>query len=83
MTPKEKAKIDRFDMVNNPGDGKPSMTIWFSGCSMGCPNYHNPRLQTSKTSDWINVKTVVDDINSQCERFGISTIVLLGGELLS
>lgn len=76
------AKFDRYDLLNNPGDDKPAFTIWFSGCSRNCTNCHNPELQSKDRGGEYDVKAVLFAICSECDKQGIDTIVLLGGEPL-
>lgn len=74
------AKFDRYDLVNNPGDDKPAFTLWFSGCSMGCKNCHNPVLQSPDKGGEYDIRSVLMVINMECEKSGVDTVVLLGGE---
>jgi anaerobic ribonucleoside-triphosphate reductase activating protein len=76
------AKFDRYDLVNNPGDDKAAFTIWFSGCSMGCHNCHNPELQSKDRGESYDTRTVLFAVCGECEKQNIDTIVLLGGEPL-
>ena len=76
------AKFDRYDLVNNPGDDKASFTLWFSGCSMNCPNCHNPELQNKDKGEEYNVNTVLFAICNECNKQDLDTVVLLGGEPL-
>lgn len=76
------AKFDRYDLINNPGDDKASFTLWFSGCSMNCPNCHNPELQNKDRGEEYNVKTILFAICNECTKQNLDTVVLLGGEPL-
>lgn len=76
------AKLDRFDMINNPGEDKASFTIWFSGCSMNCKNCYNPELQSKDKGDEYNVKSILFTISNECNKHDMNTVVLLGGEPL-
>ena len=76
------AKFDRYDLVNNPGDDKASFTLWFSGCSMGCKNCHNPTLQSDDKGGEYDTRTILFAIGRECEKQDINTVVLLGGEPL-
>ena len=75
-------KLDRYDLVNNPGDDKASFTIWFGGCSMRCKGCYNPELQSMDKGDEYNVDTVLFAICNECDKQGLDTVVLLGGEPL-
>ncbi len=74
------AKLDRYDLVNNPGSSKPSFTIWFSGCSQKCPGCYNQKLWDAKSGKEHDSDTVLMAMCSQCEKTGIDEVVLLGGE---
>lgn len=76
------AKLDRFDMINNPGEDKAAFTIWFSGCSMNCKNCYNPELQSKDKGDEYNVKSILFTISNECNKHDMNTVVLLGGEPL-
>lgn len=76
------AKQERYDMLNNPGDDKPSYTIWFTGCTMKCKECHNPLLQDCEYGLKYNETTVLYTICHECEKQDIDTVVLLGGEPL-
>ena len=76
------AKFDRYDFTNNPGDDKPSFTVWFSGCSMNCKGCHNTRLQSRDNGEKYDVSTVLFAICRECEKQDLDTVVLLGGEPL-
>jgi organic radical activating enzyme len=74
------AKIDRYDLLNNPGDDKPSVTVWFTGCSMNCPGCHNVSLHTKTQSQENEKNTILFAICEQCDKQHIDTVVFLGGE---
>lgn len=76
------AKTDRYDMINNPGDDKPSFTVWFSGCSIKCPECYNPLLQDKLNGNEYMVDTILFTICHECEKQDIDTVVLIGGEPL-
>lgn len=76
------AKMDRYDLVNTPGDDKPSFTIWFSGCSMKCDGCQNSRLWDITSGQEYGVNDVVYFVCRETELQDINTIVLLGGEPL-
>ena len=38
------AKLDRYDMVNNPQCNTACFTIWFAGCNFHCNECQNPQL---------------------------------------
>lgn len=76
------AKIDKYDLVNNPGDNKPACTIWFSGCMMGCDGCHNPELQNHNVGvkhPWHSVYGCVSWIYQRAE---VTTVVMTGGDPL-
>ena len=75
------AKFDRYDLVNNPGDDKASFTLWFSGCSMNCPNCHNPELQNKDSGEEYNVNTVLFAICNECNKQNLDTVVLVVNHL--
>jgi anaerobic ribonucleoside-triphosphate reductase activating protein len=76
------AKYDRYDMVNNPGENKPSFTIWFSGCHFRCNGCHNEKLWDGSAGKPTYVMDVVLVTLAQCRRIGLDTVILLGGEPL-
>lgn len=76
------AKFDRYDMVNNPGDATASVTIWFSGCSFRCKNCHNRRLWNKKYGNEHSAKAVAKIVRAECNKLGLKSVVLLGGEPL-
>ena len=76
------AKFDRFDIVNNIGEDKPSFTIWFSGCTIRCNECHNKQLWDKSSGNEMAVDNVVDIIVRECHKLNTDTVVLLGGEPL-
>jgi anaerobic ribonucleoside-triphosphate reductase activating protein len=76
------AKYDRYDLVNNPGDKKPSFTIWFSGCTIRCNGCQNKSLWDFSDGEPTSVEDVVSIVVSQAEKIDFNTVVLLGGEPL-
>ena len=76
------AKFDRFDIVNNIGEDKPSFTIWFSGCTIRCNGCHNKQLWDKSSGNEMAVDNVVDIIVRECHKLNTDTVVLLGGEPL-
>lgn len=76
------AKIDRYDMVNNPGDDKPAFSVWFSGCSMECKGCYNPNLWKKEDGREYMAKTLLQVICLECDKQDIDTVVLIGGEPL-
>lgn len=69
-------------MVNNPGDKTASMTIWFSGCNLRCKNCHNRKLWDKKYGNKYNVESVASLVKATCNKLGVKSVVLLGGEPL-
>lgn len=77
------AKIDRYDIVNNICGDKPSLTIWFSGCSMHCDGCQNTTLWDRDNGVEYEVDgLLIDPIVNECKSLDIDTVVLLGGEPL-
>lgn len=76
------AKIDRYDMVNNPGDDTASVTIWFSGCNFQCKGCHNPRLQDAGEGDEFTLGGLFAIVTSCLMKCKSKYVVLLGGEPL-
>lgn len=74
------AKYDRYDLVNTPQTDKPAFTIWFSGCSIGCPDCYNKRLWNKSAGAEHNVNSVIFTVCHQCDHQDIKDVVLLGGE---
>lgn len=74
------AKFDRYDLVNTPGTDKPAFTIWFSGCSQKCDGCHNRTLWDKEFGREYQSDTVVFAICNECQRMGMTDVVLLGGE---
>lgn len=72
------ANIDRFDLVNNPGDDGASLTIWFSGCSKKCKGCHNQKLMDPNAGTEVSVESIVGLIDPSVHK----SVVLLGGEPL-
>jgi anaerobic ribonucleoside-triphosphate reductase activating protein len=71
-----------MDMLNSPGEDKPSLTVWFSGCKLNCVGCHNPGLQTVEDADAMDVNDLIDVIGQHRERGYFDTVVFLGGEPL-
>jgi anaerobic ribonucleoside-triphosphate reductase activating protein len=76
------AKFDRYDMINNPGDTTASVTIWFSGCTFKCKNCHNKKLWNPKYGTKYNASSVAKIVRAECNKLGLKSVVLLGGEPL-
>jgi anaerobic ribonucleoside-triphosphate reductase activating protein len=76
------AKYDRYDMVNNAGEDKPSFTIWFSGCTIRCDGCQNKALWDFNSGIATPVDNVVSIVVTQSEKLDFDTVVLLGGEPL-
>lgn len=76
------AKLDRYDMVNNPGDSTASFTIWFSGCSLRCKNCHNRKLWDKRYGDRYHTEQVAKIARATCNKLRLKSVVLLGGEPL-
>lgn len=76
------ANFDRFDVVNNIGEDKPSFTIWFSGCTIRCDGCHNKQLWDKSSGNEMAVDDVVDIVVNECHKLNTDTVVLLGGEPL-
>jgi organic radical activating enzyme len=74
------AKIDRFDIVNNPKDDGACIVIWFSGCSFQCEECHNPRLWSSDIGDKYDAFELFIDITKIPNEH--KSVVYLGGEPL-
>lgn len=53
-------------------------TIYFSGCSIKCPECHNKELWDMKSGDRLKVSALVEDIKENLEL--IDTVCLVGGE---
>ena len=76
------AKFDRYDMINNPGDTTASVTIWFSGCDFKCKNCYNRKLWNKKYGHGHSAKAVAKIVRAECNKLGLKSVVLLGGEPL-
>lgn len=76
------AKIDRFDTVNNPLDGTPAVTIWFSGCNFRCKNCHNRKLWNKNSGTTYSARLVASVIKATCTKVNAKSVVFLGGEPL-
>ena len=74
------AKIDRFDLLNNPGGHSPATVIWFSGCSLKCKGCHNTELWDKNNGEKISADELVSQIANL--RLICYDVVLLGGEPL-
>lgn len=74
------AKLDRYDLVNNPVSDKPSFTIWFSGCTQKCPGCYNTKLWDVNSGTQYDSDDIVHTVCEQCDLTDIDEIVLLGGE---
>lgn len=72
--------FDRYDLVNNIGEDKPSFTIWFAGCSVRCEGCHNTKLWDKNQGTEYTPFELVDMIIEQPVKY--DTVVLLGGEPL-
>lgn len=72
------ARIDKFDITNNPGDSKPALTIWFAGCSIRCKDCHNKQLWDKSNGASMSVDDIVAFI--QAIDYQYNTVLLLGGE---
>ena len=76
------AKLDRYDLINNPMGKKPSFTIWFSGCHFHCKGCQNRALWDREAGVEFSANTLFDIINKECIKLNIQDVVLLGGEPL-
>lgn len=76
------AKLDRYDLINNPKDKTASFTIWFSGCDMRCKNCQNPALWDRNKGHIYTAESVADIVCTTCNELNIGSVVLLGGEPL-
>lgn len=76
------AKIDRYDMINNPGDDTASLTIWFSGCTFRCHNCYNKKLWDKENGREYSAQSVAQIVKSTCKKLGLKSVVFLGGEPL-
>lgn len=76
------AKLDRYDMVNNPLDKSACFTVWFAGCTFHCQDCQNPQLWDREFGGVWNVSDLYNTIIFNCYRFNYNTVVLLGGEPL-
>lgn len=74
--------IERLDITNNPGQDKPAVSLWFSGCSMKCPDCYNKLLWDKSAGLSYNVRTVIYAICSTFDKTGGDTLILIGGEPL-
>lgn len=76
------AKIDRYDMVNNPGDSTASVTIWFSGCNFRCKNCHNRKLWNRDFGTKYKPELVAKVVIATCNKLNLKSVVFIGGEPL-
>lgn len=74
------AKIDRYDNLNNPGDTKAALTLWFSGCSVQCNGCHNSGLWDKSAGQEYTVDGILFTICTVFQKYDMDTVVLLGGE---
>lgn len=76
------AKLDRYDLINNPMGNKPSFTIWFSGCHFHCKGCQNEVLWNKDTGTKIYCNELYRIVDKECQKLNIKDIILLGGEPL-
>jgi anaerobic ribonucleoside-triphosphate reductase activating protein len=76
------AKFDRYDMVNNPNDETANITIWFSGCTFRCSGCYNTRLWHKEFGLNYPAESVAKIVIGECDKLGLKSVVLLGGEPL-
>lgn len=76
------AKLDRYDMVNNPMGKKPAFTIWFSGCHFHCNGCQNQELWDHHFGSRFDANELFNIIKKECDTLDIHDVVLLGGEPL-
>ena len=76
------AKLDRYDLVNNPQDKTASFTIWFSGCNFKCKNCYNDILWDKNKGHIYDGEFIADVVCNMCNQLGVQSVVLLGGEPL-
>ena len=76
------AGFDRYDLTNTPFTDCPTFTIWFAGCTHGCPGCHNIQLWDPKHFQQFTVEEVAGLIVEETEKTNIRIVTLLGGEPL-
>ena len=76
------AKIDRYDMINNPGDETASVTIWFSGCSLRCKDCYNEKLWNKEYGNEYSAEEITKIVINECNKLYLKSVVFLGGEPL-
>ena len=76
------AKLDRYDMVNNPQCNSACFNIWFAGCTFHCEDCQNPHLWDKESGGKWNVADLYSIVIFNCQKFNYNTVVLLGGEPL-
>lgn len=76
------AKLDRYDMVNNPQCNTACFTIWFAGCNFHCNECQNPQLWDRKFGGEWSTSDLYNTIIFNCYKFNYNTVVFLGGEPL-
>lgn len=76
------SKIDRYDLINNPMEEKPCITVWFSGCSVKCDGCHNTLLWDKSNGNEYEPSTIAFTISSIKKQLDLDTVVFLGGEPL-
>lgn len=75
-------KIVHDDMLNNIGDDKFAMTLWFAGCSFRCEGCHNEHLWDHTNGTHIHIDKLLDKLFARKQLYDYNYIVLLGGEPL-
>lgn len=76
------AGFDRYDLTNTPFADHPTFTLWFAGCTHGCPGCQNMQLWDPKYFEQYTAKEIADLIVKETEKTNICSVTLLGGEPL-
>lgn len=76
------AKLDRYDLRNNPMDSSASFTVWFSGCDFRCKGCQNEVLWDKNFGDEMTPNYIAEVIVRASNATGVQSVVLLGGEPL-
>lgn len=78
-----KPSVDNITFLDYPMPTGHAVTVYFTGCSNGCPNCHNPHLQKSgKVYDQMTYDEFVSELHDVLRRARTDRVVLMGGDPL-